>query len=398
MNFKYKYLKYKQKYLLSRNQKGGECKKKILKPDYFLEAHRSDGLFYGRSIKSLVIHPLNDKLMATCNDDTTVKIWYNTSLVKIPIWNHVATLEGVLAGHKKPVMSIAFHPIASPNFILATGSEDNTVKLWELKIVPNKKKIDWSAKCITTLEGHSHWVTAVAFHPTQPIIISGSFDNTVKVWLLCANNQTATCVATLNNKTQVRCINFHPTAHPPIIAVGCARKNQKDKNTNINLWSLSPYYSSGTLVTTLSEHIEQVNSVVFNPTNSNIMASCSDDNTAILWELDFSNWKHSKKIATFGKQNDYTPNKVGEIYKEHKYGSIKTVTFCPNKYLLAYSSEFDRVGHINWWSFKKEDSNYVTICEASTEIININFNSIVYNKSEELIAGCSDGVIRGYFP
>ena len=36
--------------------------------------------------------------------------------------------------------------------------------------------------CVQTLEGHAQNVTAVAFHPELPIILTGSEDGTVKIW------------------------------------------------------------------------------------------------------------------------------------------------------------------------------------------------------------------------
>ena len=36
--------------------------------------------------------------------------------------------------------------------------------------------------CVQTLEGHAQNVTAVAFHPELPIILSGSEDGTIRVW------------------------------------------------------------------------------------------------------------------------------------------------------------------------------------------------------------------------
>ena len=39
-----------------------------------------------------------------------------------------------------------------------------------------------SATCVATLEGHSNWVLSVAFHPTAPLLATGSDDNTVRLW------------------------------------------------------------------------------------------------------------------------------------------------------------------------------------------------------------------------
>ncbi len=46
------------------------------------------------------------------------------------------------------------------------------VKVWDYQ---NKT-------CVQTLDGHTHNVSVVCFHPTLPIIISGSEDGSVKLW------------------------------------------------------------------------------------------------------------------------------------------------------------------------------------------------------------------------
>ncbi|KAH8719199.1 hypothetical protein GQ44DRAFT_389682 [Phaeosphaeriaceae sp. PMI808] len=49
------------------------------------------------------------------------------------------------------------------------GSLDNTVKIWDAS----------SGACLSTLEGHSSWVSSVAFSPDSTRLASGSLDNTV---------------------------------------------------------------------------------------------------------------------------------------------------------------------------------------------------------------------------
>ncbi|MEI6444338.1 MAG: hypothetical protein WCO29_14715, partial [Nostocales cyanobacterium ELA583] len=69
---------------------------------------------------------------------------------------------------------------------LASGSDDNTVKLWDVQ----------SGDCVRTLEGHSNWVTSVAWSGDGLTLASGSDDNTVKLW----DVQSGDCIATFNHQ------------------------------------------------------------------------------------------------------------------------------------------------------------------------------------------------------
>ena len=76
-------------------------------------------------------------------------------------------------GYTSSVNSAAFHPSAP---YLATGSYDNTAKLWLLNSDCN------AATCVSTLQGHDRGVTSVAFHASAPYLATGSEDNTAKIW------------------------------------------------------------------------------------------------------------------------------------------------------------------------------------------------------------------------
>jgi len=55
---------------------------------------------------------------------------------------------------------------------LASGSIDNTVKLWEVA----------SGQLLHTLQGHSSWVSSVAFSMNGKILVSGSYDTSIRFW------------------------------------------------------------------------------------------------------------------------------------------------------------------------------------------------------------------------
>jgi len=135
---------------------------------------------------------------------------------------------------------------------------------------------DINIKCVATLEGHSGYVYSVAFHPTAPLLATGSLDHTAKLWRFSADGSAATCVATLTgHSSDVYSVAFHPTA--PLLATG------SDDNT-AKLWRFSPDGSASdmTCVATLEGHSLYVASIAFHPT-APLLATGSYDNTVKLW-------------------------------------------------------------------------------------------------------------------
>jgi WD40 repeat protein len=66
-------------------------------------------------------------------------------------------------------MSVAFSPDGS---ILASGSSDKTVRLWDAA----------TGAHLHTLERHADAIMSVAFSPDGSILASGSSDKTVRLW------------------------------------------------------------------------------------------------------------------------------------------------------------------------------------------------------------------------
>ena len=73
-----------------------------------------------------------------------------------------------LVGHSSIVHTVAF----SPNGLyLASGSDDRTIAIWEVK----------SGDHIKTLKGHSQPVITVVYSPNGEYLASGSVDNTIGI-------------------------------------------------------------------------------------------------------------------------------------------------------------------------------------------------------------------------
>jgi WD40 repeat protein len=79
------------------------------------------------------------------------------------------SIETILEGHTLSVNSVSFSPDGSK---LASGSRDNTIKIWDMK----------THFVEATLEGHANSVSSVSFSPDGSTIASGSGDRTLKIW------------------------------------------------------------------------------------------------------------------------------------------------------------------------------------------------------------------------
>ncbi len=100
----------------------------------------------------------NGKQLASGSDDKTIKIW------------DVATGKSkTLTGHSDGVNGVSFSPDGK---LLASASSDHTIKLWDIA----------TGKNIKTLTGHTSSVKAVIFSPDGKWLVSGSEDRTIKRW------------------------------------------------------------------------------------------------------------------------------------------------------------------------------------------------------------------------
>ncbi|MFC9928778.1 trypsin-like peptidase domain-containing protein [Streptomyces sp. NPDC127190] len=187
----------------------------------------------------------NGRILATGSYDHTVRLW------DITTGRHLRTLTG----HTAKVEAVAFSP---DGHTLATGSDDNTARIWDTT----------TGKRIRTLTGHKDWVTSVAFSPDGRTVATGSLDSTARLWDPATGRTLRTFVGHSNS---VEAVAFNPKG--PTLATG------SDDNT-ARIWDLT----TGKHIRTLTGHTDVVESVAFSP-NGRTLATGSYDDTAVLWDV-----------------------------------------------------------------------------------------------------------------
>jgi len=159
-------------------------------------------------VVSCVAFSASGDLIASGSSDMTIRIWKSSTGEQ---------LFGPWCGHEEPITSLAFSPNGNR---LLSGSEDGTARVWDLRHIDGgassrllSDAIDdghilsvtfshdssllatssyqaatirvWDSEtCLPIQElcGHEDAVTCVAFFPSDPQIISCSFDQTIRIW------------------------------------------------------------------------------------------------------------------------------------------------------------------------------------------------------------------------
>jgi WD40 repeat protein/serine/threonine protein kinase len=95
----------------------------------------------------------------------------------VRLWNAGTGNYRPLAGHKGAIAVVSFAP--SPSRLVASGGQDKFVRLWEYggPIRPGNR-------LNRSLEGHTDAITSLAWAPNGKLLATGSSDTTIRIWNL----------------------------------------------------------------------------------------------------------------------------------------------------------------------------------------------------------------------
>lgn len=251
---------------------------------------------HSSGVNAVVISP-DGKMIASGSDDTTIKLW------NLKTGKEITTLGQSSSNWFVGIKSIAISPNGQ---VLVSGSEDKTIKIWQLT----------TGKEIHTLTGHSGAVRSVTISPDGQLLASGSDDKTVKIWQLNTGKEISTLTAYSNWIAGVKSVAFSPD--------GEFLASASDDKT-IKLWRVR----TGEEILTLTGHLASVKSIIFS-SNGKIIISGSEDHTIKLWKL-----STGKEIYTFtghtASVNSLAISRNGEILVSGSSDKIMKVWFLKSK-------------------------------------------------------------------
>ena len=219
-----------------------------------------------------------------------------------------------LQGHSDGVTSVAFSPDGQT---IVSGSGDETIRLWDLA----------GNSIGQPFQGHSRSVNLVAFSPDGQTIVSGSDDKTIRLWNLVGNPIGQPFQG---HSDSVNSVAFSPDGQTIV-------SGSYDKT--IRLWNLE----GNSIGQPFQGHSEWVMSVAFSPDGQTIVSGSYDD-TIRLWDL--------------------AGNPIGQPFQGHSKW-VTLVAFSPDGQTIVSGSAdsticlWDLEGNPIWQPFKGH-SEWVT--------------------------------------
>lgn len=214
-------------------------------------------------IYSLAVSP-DGKMLASGSYDKTIKLW------ELPSMKFIKKLEG----HTENVYCVTFNKDGTE---LASSAQDKTIRIWNVK----------DGKTVREMKGHTDIVDSIAYSPDNKYLASGSADKSVRLWNP-ADGKEAKKLG--DHPGSVFAVAFSPDGK--VLASGGSGGAGKSEGV-IKIWDVANMKETKQL----KGHTEAVTGLVFK-SNTEVI-SISQDKTVRLWDV-----TDGKEIKRFDETKD----------------------------------------------------------------------------------------------
>ncbi len=199
--------------------------------------------------------PQNPYIVATWAPDRNVYIWDTSKHLSVPKVEEGAKPQATLKGHKGEGFALEWNPFVEGQ--LLTGSEDQTVRLWDLQ-----RDFTLESRLVSparTFTHHSAVVNDVQYHPMHGKNLFGSVSDDLTMQLVdLRKKETDRAAIEFKNAHQdaINTLAFHPT-NDKLFATGSADKT-------IGVFDLR--FSAHGKIHSLEGHKDTITKVDWHPT------------------------------------------------------------------------------------------------------------------------------------
>ncbi|EFP81788.2 hypothetical protein PGT21_014083 [Puccinia graminis f. sp. tritici] len=180
-----------------------------------------------------------------------------------------------LAGHSAPILCASFSPTGT---YLATGSGDNTCRLWDLSTETPK----------FSLAGHTGWLLCVEWDGCERLLATGSMDKTVRIWDPLTGKQMGTPLK--GHSQWITSLAWEPIH----LNSETTRLASSSKDGTVRVWNPR----TGMTQFALGGHTASVNAVRWS--GQGILFTASSDRTVKCWDA-----KDGKLIRTLNEHSHW---------------------------------------------------------------------------------------------
>jgi WD40 repeat protein len=240
----------------------------------------------GENLASVRFHRGEVRCMELSTDGSRLAVVLNGQpsswVLELHRWDTGRTLDG----HTKGVSCVAISPDGSK---AVTGSLDNSVRVWDIE----------NSNELAVLAGHRRSVTIVAVMPDCRRVISGAYDGSVKIWDIESRSEIADCKGHTAQVTGIA------------IAFEGKRILSASRDESLRVWDAE----TGTELAVLRHHAAPITALVALPSH-NAVASASQDSSVRICSL-FENASTLVEAAKRAVPHCLSP----EQRKQHSLGA-----------------------------------------------------------------------------